>query len=171
VIVAELPSDALYRAAIGTPNQNYYLSYFHRADGRGYPPIAWHWPVLFLGLFWFLYRKQYRFALIVFGLPYLAIVVAGAIESAVPGIGQPLLYTMLLGFAAVWLPLHANGIYYRWVRAEIDAARAAFPGQLQQQLAHLEARGGTNRQLPLIVFSVFLILSMLAGSLVPPVTS
>jgi hypothetical protein len=71
----------------------------------------------------------------------------------------------------VWLPLHANGIYYRWARAEIAAVQSALPGQLAAQQSHLEARGGTNHQLPVIVFSVFLILTMLAGSLVPTATS
>ncbi len=168
---ADAPTPALYRAVIGARKQNYYLNYFQRADERGYPPISWHWPVLFLGVFWFLYRKQYRFALIVFGAPYLAMLVTQAIESAVPGVGEPLLYAVLLGFAAVWLPLHANGIYYRWARAEIAGAQAASPGHTAAQVTQLEARGGANHQLPLIVFSMFLILSMLAGSLVPPAAS
>ena len=65
---ADKPSDDLYRAVIGEPNQEFYLSYFRRADDRGYAPVSWHWPVLFIGLFWLLYRKQYVFALVVFAL-------------------------------------------------------------------------------------------------------
>ena len=42
---ADIPSDSLYRAVIGEPNQEFYLSYFRRADSRGYAPISWHWPV------------------------------------------------------------------------------------------------------------------------------
>ena len=163
----QAPSDALYRAVIGPRNQAFYLSYFRRADGRGYAPIAWHWPVLFVGMFWLLYRKQYRFALIVFTLPYLAALAAAASNTALPGSGEPLLIAALVGFGFIWLPLNANGLYYRWVRNEIDAAHALLPGQLDAQAAHLQLRGGTNQQLPFIILGTLLIVSMVAGSLAP----
>ena len=59
------PSEDLYADVIGPTNTKYYLAYFKRADERGYTPLAWHWPVVFLAVFWFLYRKQYRWAGIV----------------------------------------------------------------------------------------------------------
>jgi hypothetical protein len=165
VTSADTPSDDLYRAVIGEPHQEFYLSYFRRADQRGYAPISWHWPVFGIGLFWLLYRKQYRFALIVFGLPYLAALIAAAIDSVLPGSGRLLLLTAVAGFGFVWLPLNANGIYYRWVRSEIHRARIEFPGQVEAQRRALEARGGVNGQLPYIVLIGFMVLSMLAGSL------
>jgi len=165
--VLELPADALYRAVIGRRNQNYYLSYFRRADGRGYAPIAWHWPILFIGLFWLLYRKQYRFALIAFALPNFAAILATAINAALPGSGEPLLVVAVGGFGFVWLPLKANALYYQWARHEVDVARALLPNQPAAQEAHLQKRGGTNDQLPLIVLAVVLLLTMFAGSLTP----
>ena len=162
---ADTPSDDLYRAVIGEANQEFYLSYFRRADSRGYAPISWHWPVFIIGLFWLLYRKQYRFAIIVFGLPYLAAMIAALIDSALPGSGRPLLVVIVIGFGFVWLPLNANGIYYRWVREEIARAQAAYPGQRDAQLRHLENRGGVNGQLPYLVIIGFILMSMLAGSL------
>ena len=162
---AETPPDELYRAVIGEPNQEFYLSYFRRADARGYAPISWHWPVFVVGLFWLLYRKQYRFALIVFGIPYLAAFVATAIESVLPGSGRPLLAIGVGAFGFVWLPLNANGIYYRWVRQQIDRARSEFPGQVDAQLRHLEGRGGVNGQLPYVILISFMVFSILAGSL------
>ena len=162
---AEQPSDDLYRAVIGESNQDFYLSYFRRADSRGYAPISWHWPVFVIGLFWLLYRKQYRFALIVFGMPYLAALIAALINTAIPGSGQPLLVLAVFGFGFVWLPLHANGIYYHWVRDEIERARIEFPGQIDAQMRYLEARGGVNAQLPYLVLIGFMVMSMmLAGS-------
>ena len=161
------PSDALYRAVIGGRNQNYYLSYFHRADERGYAPLAWHWPILFIGLFWLLYRKQYRFALIAFALPYFAAMLATAANAAVPGSGDPVLAVLLGGFGFVWLPLKANALYYRWARHELDMARALMPNQPAAQEAHLQQRGGTNDQLPLIVLAVLLLVTFVAGSLAP----
>lgn len=162
-----LPDESLYRACIGQRHQDYYLAYFRRADARGYAPIAWHWPVLFIGLFWLLYRKQYRFALIAFALPYFAAIIATAVNTALPGSGEPLLVVAVGGFGLVWLPLNANAIYYRWVRREIDIARAISPNQPAAQEAHLQARGGTNNQLPLIVVGAVLILTIVAGSITP----
>ncbi len=162
---ADTPSDDLYRAIIGEPSQAFYLSYFRRADSRGYPPISWHWPVFVIGLFWLLYRKQYRFALIVFGIPYAAAIVAALIDSALPGSGRPLLAVSVMGFGFVWLPLHANGIYYRWARDEIERARAKFPNQLESQNRYLQAQGGVNGQVPYLVLIGLIVMSMLAGSL------
>ena len=161
------PSDALYRAVVGRRNQNYYLSYFHRADDRGYAPIAWHWPILFLGVLWLLYRKQYRFALIAFVLPNFAAILAGAINTAIPGSGEPLLAVAVGVFGFVWLPLKANAIYYQWVRDELAMARALLPNQPAAQEAHLQKRGGTNDQLPLLVLAAMLALTMVVGSLMP----
>lgn len=162
---APTPSDDLYRSVIGESNQDFYLSYFRRADARGYAPISWHWPVFVIGLFWFLYRKQYRFAVIVFGMPYLAALIAALINTAIPGSGQPLLVLAVFGFGFVWLPLHANGVYYRWVHDEIGRARIEFPGQIDAQKRYLEARGGVNGQLPYLVLIGFMVMSMmLAGS-------
>jgi Protein of unknown function (DUF2628) len=163
----ETPSDELYRAVIGRRNQDFYLTYFRRADSRGYAPISWHWPVLFVGLFWLLYRKQYRFALIAFAVPYVAALVAAAVDAALPGSGEPLTMTALAGFGLIWLPLNANGIYYRWVRNEIDSTQALLPGQHAAQLAQLQLRGGTNQGLPLILLGVFLVVAMVVGNLTP----
>jgi len=159
----------LYSAVIGQRNQNYYLSYFHRADARGYAPIAWHWPVLFMGLLWLVYRKQYRFALIAFALPNFAAIFATAANTALPGSGEPLLFIIVGAFGFVWLPLKANALYYQWARHEVDVARALLPNQPAAQEAHLLKRGGTNDQLPLIVLAIMLLLTMLAGSLTPAV--
>jgi len=101
----------------------------------------------------------------VFGMPYLAALVAALINSAIPGSGQPLLMLAVFGFGFVWLPLHANGVYYHWVRAEIERARIEFPGQVEAQMRYLEARGGVNAQLPYLVLIGFMVMSMmLAGS-------
>ncbi len=162
---AETPPDEFYRAVIGEPNQEFYLSYFRRADARGYAPISWHWPVFVVGLFWLLYRKQYRFALIVFGVPYLAAMVAAALDAVLPGSGRPLLAIGVGLFGFAWLPLNANGIYYRWARQQIDRARTEFPGQIDAQLRRLEARGGVNGQLPYVILVSFMVFSILAGSL------
>jgi hypothetical protein len=165
VTPAETPPDEFYRAVIGQPNQEFYLSYFRRADGRGYAPISWHWPAFVLSLYWLLYRKQYQFALIVFVLPYLAAIVAAAIDRVLPGSGPMVLWMVVGAFGFVWLPLNANGIYYRWARRQIDRARSEFPGQPDAQLRRLEGRGGVNGQLPYVILISLMVFSILAGSL------
>jgi len=165
VTQADTPSDNFYRAVIGEPNQEFYLSYFRRADSRGYAPISWHWPVFVIGLFWLLYRKQYRFAVIVFVAPYLMAIVAALIDTVLPGTGKPLAWLGAVAFAFVWLPLNANGLYYRWSREQIARARLEFPGQVDAQERALEARGGVNAQLPYVVVIGFIVMMlMLAGS-------
>ena len=76
----------LYRAVIGTRKQEFYLPYFRRAEERGFPPLSWNWPVFFFGILWFLYRKLYVWALIVFFFPTFAVLVAGVVEGFMPGI-------------------------------------------------------------------------------------
>jgi hypothetical protein len=155
----------LYQAIVGERHQDYYLSYFARADARGYPPISWHWPVLFFGVFWFLYRRMYRWALASFALPYLAAFVAAGIEQFIPGAGRPLLWTAIVGFYVVWLPLVSNGLYYKQAQRLIGAAQVLHPADEHAQATILAARGGVHSQLPLILLGALTLFSMLMGSL------
>lgn len=163
------PSVAtLYQAAVGPKRQDFYLAYFQRAHQRGYASISWNWPVFFFGFFWFLYRKLYLWALAVFFFPSFALIASGIIEDLAPGLGQPVMMTLIFGFHLIYLPLYANGIYWRWARREIERARAENPGQHAAQLEHLEAAGGCNANLPFIIFGVFTAITVLLGSLNPP---
>ena len=170
----ELPDNSpggvatLYQAAVGPKGQDFYLAYFQRAHQRGYAPISWNWPVFFFGFFWFLYRKLYLWAAGVFFFPSIALIASGMVEGVAPGLGQPVMMTLIFGFHLVYLPLYANGIYWRWARREIERARTGNPGQLAAQLEHLEAAGGCNANLPFIIFGVFAALTVLLGTLNPP---
>ncbi len=154
-----------YKAIIGERNQAYYLSYFERADARGYPPISWHWPVLFFGVLWFAYRRMYRWAIAAFLLPQLTAFVAAGADQLMPGAGRPLLLVTLIGFYAVWLPLVANGLYYKQAQRLIHAARSLKEGDEQGQLALLQARGGVHAQLPLLLVVALTAITMLMGML------
>ena len=157
-----MPDRELYEAVIGPAKPGYYLAYFGRADARGYAPMSWNWPAFFLGMFWFLYRKQYQWALIIFLFPYLAMLVSYAPTMiGIGGLENPMFLLLVLAFQAGYVPLHANGIYYKWAKTKIKDVRAGLPGQTARQTELLSAQGGTNRNLPFIVVMTLILLMVL----------
>jgi len=94
----------LYAAAVGR-KAGFYLPYFRRAADRGYPPVSWNWATFFFGVFWFLYRRQYRWAA---GLALAALLVA-VLAGQVALAGYPALGTTLqLAFLIAVLGLCAT---------------------------------------------------------------
>lgn len=158
------PGDReLYEALIGPRNTEYYLSYFERAETRGYSPLSWHWPAIF-GVLWFLYRKQYGWGLIIMAISMAIAIVTSLLASAIGTENAGFLQlALLVGFQMIWIPLNANGIYYRWAKQRIVAAREAFPNLLHEQLAMLSVQGGVNRYAPLILFFVLFAMSMVTA--------
>jgi hypothetical protein len=159
-------NDDLYADVIGPTNTNYYLAYFKRADERGYAPLTWHWPVLFADVFWFLYRKQYRWAGIVTLISLLILVVAGQIgRMGYPDLGVAVQLILLAAFKLVYVPLRANALYYEWVQHRIRLVQAALPRNLMEQKSMLAKLGGTSFTAPLMIVAL---LFMLASFLPPP---
>ena len=117
--------EPLYRAFIGKLGLEHYLAYFARADARGYPPISWHWPALFFGVLWLIYRKLYRVALIAFLVPYVAMAIGAGAEHLVAKSGNAVAWALLFGFFAVWLPLNAHALRslncYRHIEEKTEA--------------------------------------------------
>ena len=150
----------LYAALVGPVNAPYYLAYFERAEQRGYAPLSWHWPAFFLGFFWLLHRKQYQWACIAFFYPYLA-----AALSAVPallgleGLALETFFLLLVAFRAIYLPLNANGIYYKWARQRMEAVREQQPGRVTAQASALSSAGGTHRIAPWALGAALLAMS------------
>ena len=159
-------NDDLYADVIGPTHTNYYLAYFKRADERGYAPLTWHWPVLFADVFWFLYRKQYRWAGIVTLISLLILVVAGQIgRMGYPDLGVAVQLILLAAFKLVYVPLRANALYYDWVQHRIRLVQAALPGKSMEQKSMLTKLGGTSFTAPLMIVAL---LFMLASFLPPP---
>lgn len=159
---------ALYAAVVGEKNRDYYMAYFQRADARGYPPIAWHWPAFFIGMFWLLYRKQHRWALIYFMVPFGIVMLGSVVESVLPGTGTIITYGGVIAFQLIYFPLQANGIYFRWARDAVARARTELPGQETRQHEYLGRVGGVNNHLPFIVVALLILFSMLTSSITPP---
>jgi hypothetical protein len=153
----------LYEAVVGGRNASYYTAYFRRADARGYAPISWHWPALFIAVPWLLYRRQYRWAFVCFGFPYFAAMLGLMLDQAVPGAGNYLFLTVVIGFQMGFIPLFANAIYYRWAKQQIAGAAARHPGQPHKQIELLRAHGGTTLVAPAIAAAALLIAASLVG--------
>ncbi|MFP6797204.1 MAG: DUF2628 domain-containing protein [Pseudomonadales bacterium] len=156
-------NNDLYTEVIGPRNTNYYLTYFKRADARGYAPISWHWPVVFADVFWFLYRKQYRWAAIVTLVSLLILVVAGQISRmGYPELGVTVQLVLLAVFKLVYVPLRANALYYNWVQHRIRLVQTALPGNSTEQKSMLAKLGGTSFTTPLMIVALlFLVAGLL----------
>ncbi len=155
-------NDELYADVIGPTHTSYYLAYFKRADERGYAPLAWHWPVLFADVFWFLYRKQFRWAGVVTLVSLLIVVIAGQIgRMGYPDLGIAVQLISLAAFKLIYIPLRANAIYYNWVQHRIRLVQGALPGNLTQQKSTLTKLGGTSYTAPLMIVALLFILTSL----------
>ena len=149
-----------YAKLVGPLNAPYYLAYFQRAHQRGYAPLSWHWPAFFLGFFWLLYRKQHQWACIAFFFPYLAAALSGAPALlGIEGIALETFFALIIAFRAGWLPLHANGIYYKWAQKRVALAAEKLPGRRAEQMEMLERVGGAHRVAPWALGAMLLALS------------
>ena len=85
--------ETLYQATVGPRGQDFYMPYFQRAHQRGYAAISWNWPVFFVGFFWFLYRKLYLWAALVFIFPSGALIASGIVGGA-GSLTNPLVFSV-----------------------------------------------------------------------------
>lgn len=159
---------AAYKALIGPTHQDYYLSYFQRAEERGYAPVSWHWPVFFIALMWLLWRRQYVWALLTLGVILSAPAIAQALEASfqVEGMAQGVHSLIIGGYGLIYLPMKANAIYYNWAKTTLTQVQTQLPGQHEQQLEALTRMGGTNSNIPIAFMVLLIVLSVLTGQ--PP---
>ncbi len=136
-------TDSEYQAFIG-PEENKYLPRFKRFDElAGNFKAGWHWPAFLFTFWWYLYRKLYVWAIVIF------------VVSFVP----------YLNFAA----MIASGVagyylYYRKARQDIERLKDAFPGKdITGACAEI---GGVHRWViwvGIVVSLLFLILAFTLG--------
>ena len=113
--------DDLLDAAIGPVNKSYYRPKFDRfAALQG--SVSWNWPAFFVTIFWMLYRRMYAYAVLVwFVLPVVLIVVAGLVGGisgdASASISTYYLLHAIIGFIVI--PMFANRLYYRHATRKI----------------------------------------------------
>ena len=115
----------LYKAVIGSTNQNYYLRCFARFDADGKTGIMWNWSACACTLNWLVFRKMWvlalwyvslsvTFALLVFGIGKLVFNYSETIEIALGAL------FVLLTFVPPGL--YANAAYYRFCEKKITNA-------------------------------------------------
>ena len=151
----------LYAAAVGS-KADYYLPYFRRADERGYAPKSWNWPAFFLGVFWFIYRRQFRWAGIVALAAVLVSVLAAQVNLAgFPTLALALQLAFVIGVNCLYVPLNANGLYYHWVRQRLELVKKRMPLDSARQAATLSATCRPSVHLPLMIFAALLVLFLL----------
>jgi hypothetical protein len=124
----EITKERLYRAAVGTPKDAFYVPKFlafEESESRR----SWNWAAL-LGFFWFLYRRMFVFAL-VFGILapalfyWLCDVAIGLVLRAP---AESWLWSVpSFVFQCVLIPMYANYLYFSSVEKRIGSLREKLP--------------------------------------------
>jgi Tfp pilus assembly major pilin PilA len=160
--------EALYRAAVGPKNADYYVSRFLRFDEPGASKWSWHWPAFFIGFYWGLYRRMYGNALIYCLLVPFCIGVCVALALVLARITTltPLRVVMLT-YSWILIPIFANSIYHKFIARRIKEVQAKVPDPAVQ-IVVLENGPHTNN-LAWIVVLVLLVpmIGILAAIAIP----
>jgi Tfp pilus assembly major pilin PilA len=147
-VAVPVDPEAHYKAVIGPKNQDYYLRYFLRFDGKGSIGASWHWPAFFVSFYWLLYRKMWLGAFLYFVLAYIApipLVLAANMAGDSAAIGIVVAVALLLLLIATYLvpPIYANALYYKLCKNKIANAISSSP-DLKLQIGELSKKGGTS---------------------------
>lgn len=128
-------------------NSDYYIYKFENMK-RFNNTVTWNWPAFFIGYLWFIYRKMYLAAAIIFfGLP---------IISLIPVIG------FLVSLASPFLlGMFANKVYYEHMQKNIREVENL---QGESKSVILRAKGGVNSWLPIVVGIAFVILIIIIST-------
>ena len=155
--MADAVDSELYAAAVGR-RQAFYVTYFQRADARGYAPLSWNWAMFTLGIFWLLYRRLYRWAgvLMLAGMG-ISIVSHQLAQAGYPEVARAFLLVVPF-LINVFYALKVNGFYYHSVRRCTDSAKAAFARDRERQRQAVAARCGPNIHAPLLLVALALLL-------------
>lgn len=144
----EHSTTALYRAAIGTISNSYYLPRFTRFDTADRPGLSWNWAAALTTLNWLMFRQLWHAALVYSGsIVALALLLFGIgrlvfqfSEGAQWG-----LLAALVGLAFVLPGLGGNALYYMATRQRVQNALAknqTVPEACTQLSAQASSRKG-----------------------------
>jgi len=137
-------------AFVGSKSSFYLEKWGHKING-GQGSSGFSIGAFFLGLLFFLYRKMYLYALLLFGAQFVLVGISIGIAMA----GAPEILNNILGFGFnLFVSFKAHDWYYQHACAKIEEAKAE-GHEGAQLLQVLSERGGTNLWLPLLVMFCF----------------
>jgi hypothetical protein len=119
-------------------------------------------PAFFLGMFWFLYRKMYVQAAVIFAIISVIGVVedlmlvnasANGLASMIVNIVVTLITSLITGFVA-------NNLYIAHAEKKINQITATIKDE-ESVLKELKKKGGTNLLIPWIAAGIFLVVFVL----------
>jgi cell division septation protein DedD len=121
-------TGALYRAAMGAPNQAYYLRHFARFDAAGKTGISWNWAAFASPLNWLIFRKMWglaRWYALGLGLLVVALLGFGRFGWRYSSATAWALLLFVLLASSVLSAIYANAAYYRFCEKKITRALVA----------------------------------------------
>jgi len=147
-----------------------YVNRFARLDGRE-PPVyvGFNWWAFVFGPLWFVYRKLYISALVVwllgFVVPFIALVIIAIVDQTFSeSMVTPASYLVLFGVLRPVVGAVANGLYLRKVRNIIASADSvSLVGS--QRSDFLKKRGGMNEGAAIAVMIISLVISFASRAL------
>ncbi len=145
-----------YELAIGDRNRDYYLPRFERYDREGGFKLGWHWPSLFVGFWWALYRRIWSTALLYFAGPYILAAALGVSAAVMGKTGAGIASIIYLLALFLVPPLISNPLYHRHCRKVIERARKT-SGNPRVQAAIVAQKGGTSSVALYIVLGLWLV--------------
>ena len=147
-------SRDLYALVIGNSNQARYLDKFEQFDRDGKVSAGWHWPALFVTLYWLLYRKSWLNALLYAIVPGIAMSILALLTKPLGDIVSGLATIVGAVLFIILPPMYADAAYYRLVKSRIASVMSTNKSP-EVQRALLAAKGGTS-VLAVVLVSLFI---------------
>ena len=158
----DLALPALYRAAIGPRQTDYYLKRFTQFESSGKAGLSWNWAAGALTFNWMLFRKLWLPAVIYLlsavMLPLLLLGVGRLLWHWQPMTETGALMAVIVVFFVAPAVL-GNGLYYRQCRAAIERAIQSSP-TLEDACQTLAAQASTGQRLQRIAMVNALVLAL-----------
>ena len=146
-------SDTEMMSYIGYKNTAYYMDKWNRyKDNEKF--TSWNWPAFFFTLVWFLYRKMYVYAAILFGFNFICSAVFSALD--LEGLANLINLGVMVASA-----LLANQLYIKNNIKKINQLKKSIPNISSDTLERtLQSNGGIT-WVPVIIVSVLYFLFIL----------
>ena len=141
-------TTALYRAAIGPVNGNYYLPIFTRFEAADHAGISWNTAASLTTLNWLAFRQLWNAALAYVGIVVAVALLVFGIGSLIFQFSETLMMALGLGFglAAFVLPgLFGNAVLHAECRKKMSSALTAHT-QVEDACAQLTRQAPTRQR-------------------------